>query len=100
MIGYKLLRKKADGSLTSLFINKHVALPIGKWMRMESHPTDGFAVRPGWHVLAKRSAPHLSKKGRVWAKVEISGYEEIRRPKSQGGMWFLAERMRILEVYT
>lgn len=86
-----------DGSIKSLFINKKQRLPIGEWLDAEEIPTKGFAVRKGWHCTANPIAPHLSEKNRVWKKVEIDGYTEFQRPNSQGGLWYLASRMRILE---
>ena len=70
MIAYKLVRKLKDGSLAPLFINKKQRLPIGEWMQAEDHPTKVYAVRPGWHCLLKPEASRLSKKGRMWVKVE------------------------------
>lgn len=100
MRGYKLLRVRADGSLGPLFINRKQKLEVGRWYEAESHPTKGFAFRPGWHILAEQNAPHLSKRGRKWARVEFQKFQKHRRPESQGGLWFLAERMRITEVLT
>ena len=97
-IGYKLFRLRKDGSLGPLFINRKQRIEAGVWMDAESHPTAGFAYRPGWHVLAFMEAPHLSKKGRIWAEVEVEGYEEFLRPPGQGGVWYLANRMRVLRV--
>lgn len=96
MIVYKLFRKKKNGDITSLFINKSVSLPINEWMTAKRIPTKGFAIRPGWHTMEKMKAPHLSKKNRVWYKVEIENFDEIIRPESQGGKWFLAKNMRIV----
>jgi hypothetical protein len=87
-----------DGTLSSLFIGKKNRLPIGQWLQAESLPTKGFALRPGWHCTREPIAPHLSTKDRVWVKVEIEDYTEFLRPENQGGLWFLAKRMRILEV--
>lgn len=97
MIAYKLFRVKANGAITPLFINKTKELPLGEWMDAEDHPTNGFAHRPGWHCTQHPKAPHLSEKGRAWYRVEIDGYEIHQRPRAQGGIWFLAERMRIVE---
>ena len=94
---YKLFRVRADGSLSSLFIDSKQRLPIGKWLKADTHPTKGFAVRHGWHALGKPVAPHLSLKGRRWYVVEIQGYTAIERPAHQGSEWFLAERLRIIE---
>jgi len=98
MNGYKLLRVRKDGSLGPLFINRKQRLEIGKWYLAESHPTKGYAYRPGWHILQKKIAPHLSKKGRVWARVEFTEAETHMRPKEQGGLWYTAVAMRITSV--
>lgn len=65
-------------------------------MDAENHPTKGFQVRPGWHALAKPEAPHLSIKGRQWFIVEIDKFTKHERPESQGGIWFLADRMKVV----
>lgn len=97
IIGYKLFRLKKDGSLTSLFINKTVTLPPGKWLKAKPHKTEGFSFRPGWHATPKPFAPHLTEKGRVWKKVMLKGVKEHRKPAAQGGLWYLATQMKILE---
>ena len=94
---WKLFRLKKNGAITSLFINKTKELPIGEWMEAEDHPTKGFAHRPGWHCTLYPTAPHLSEKGRIWLMVEIENWRRFERPESQGGLWFLAGRIRILE---
>jgi hypothetical protein len=33
--------------------------------------------------------------GRVWKQVEIEDYVELKRPESQGGVWYLAQRMKL-----
>lgn len=96
MIAYKLLRKRKNGTLGPLFINRKQIIPMGRWLQAESHPTKGYAVRPGWHTTSKPEAPHLSMKDRVWMKVEIEDYKELRRPSNQGGLWWLANRMKVL----
>jgi len=40
----------------------------------------------------------LSEKDRVWLKVEMLNYIEFERPKSQGGMWYLAKNIKILTI--
>jgi hypothetical protein len=97
MVGYKLFSQKKDGSIGPLFINKRLRLKTNEWYEAEEHKTPGFAFRPGWHVCSTRSAPHLSEKGRVWRKVEIKDYSEIKRPENQGGMWYLAKKMKVLD---
>ena len=96
MIAWKLFRLLKDGSIAPLFINKRLRLEPGVWYEAECHPTKGFAVRTGWHVTAKPNAPHLSTKDRVWRKVEILDYTKLERPESQGGTWYLANKMRVL----
>lgn len=97
MIAYKLLRKRKDGTLGPLFINRRQRIPLGQPLPAEAHRTKGFAFRPGWHCTSKPVAPHLSPKGRVWCKVLIEAFTEINRPDCQGGLWFLAQRMTVLE---
>lgn len=96
MLAYKLLRKRKNGTLGPLFINRRQVISIGEWLQSENHPTKGFAVRPGWHTTSKPEAPHLSMRGRVWMKVKIADYEKIVRPQSQGGIWWLAKQMKVL----
>jgi len=95
IIGFKLLRVRKDKSLSPLFINPTQRIPVGKWLKAEEHRTSGFAFRPGWHACAKPYAPHLSKKGRVWCRVSLRGVQEHHRPAAQGGLWYIAEWMRI-----
>ena len=98
MIAYKLLRQRKNGTLAPLFINARMTIPIGERLQAEDHPTKGFAHRPGWHCTLKPEAPHLSEKGRVWAKVSVTGCRKFNRPESQGGTWILAQTMKVLEV--
>jgi len=93
---YKLFRVLKSGEITPLFINKTQRLPIGEWLEAEEHRTKGFAFRPGWHCTSKPEAPHLSNKGRAWYEVEIEDYTDFKRPESQGGLWHLANRMKII----
>ena len=103
MKAYKLLKQRRDGSLGPLFINAKQRVPVGEWLEAECHPTKGFAIRPGWHCTPKPVAPHLAKtpKGRpprVWCEVEIESITPFMRPKAQGGLWYLAKRMRIIRI--
>jgi hypothetical protein len=93
--GYKLFRVRRDGTLGPLFIGRDIVVPVGQWLQAEPIPTKGFKYRPGWHACSTKSAPHLSKKGRVWCKVSLDGVTEHRRPAAQGGLWFTAERLRV-----
>ena len=96
--GYKLVRIRRDGTLGPLFIDRSRIIPTGQWLVAEPVPTKGFAFRPGWHACSKKSAPHLSKKGRVWCKVSLIGTTEHHRPKAQGGLWYTAQIMRVDKV--
>ena len=98
MIAYKLCRQLKNGDITSLFINKKVKLPFNQWLEAESHPTKGFKVRPFWHCTSNPAAPHLSMKNRVWIKVEMGDFEVYERPSSQGGLWFLAKNIKLIEI--
>jgi hypothetical protein len=102
MIAYKLVRRMADGKLSSLFVNKTARLPLNTWMRAENHAQSasnaGLANRPGWHCTSEPKADHLTMKGRVWVKVEIAEIQAFPRPEYQGGTWLIAEYMRILEI--
>ena len=98
MIVYKLCRLLKSGEITSLFINKSKKLPFNKWIKSESYKTKGYKLRPYWHCVLEPKAPHLSKLNRVWVKVEIRDYTSIRRPESQGGIWYLANMIRFLQI--
>ena len=98
MTGYKLLRKRRNGTLAPLFINPSQVIPVGQWLPAEDHPTKGYAHRPGWHITNQPVAPHLKVEGRVWAEVEFEDYYEFQRPSHQGGMWFIAQRMRVNKI--
>lgn len=97
MIAYKLVRKRKDGSLAPLFINKKLTLTTNEWLQAECIPTKGYKTRKGWHTTSLPEAPHLSLKDRVWIKVEIEEYEELKRPAAQGGLWYIAQKMRVVE---
>lgn len=98
MIAHKLCRQLKNGNITSLFINKKVSLPFDTWLDAENHPTKGFKERPFWHCTSNPVAPHLSMKNRVWIKVEMEDYSEFDRPESQGGLWYLAKRIKLLKI--
>ena len=103
MRGFKLMRRRKDGSLGPLFINRRQRIEEGKWLKAECCPTKGFAVRPGWHILLEPEAPHLKMKGdRVWVEVQFDFFKArlFERPKEQGGMWALADEMRVVRRLT
>jgi len=84
-----------NGNITPLFINKSFKLPTNEWLQAESHPTKGFKLRPYWHCTSEPVAPHLSEKGRKWFEIEMEDYTEFKRPDSQGGLWYLANKIKI-----
>ena len=96
MIAYKLFRKRKDGSYGPLFINRPLIIFPHIWFQAEAHRTKGYAFRPGWHCCSTPNAPHLSMKGRVWCEVDIQDWEKMVRPAAQGGMWYLAKRLRMI----
>ena len=96
MKAYKLVRKLKSGKLTPLFINKSEGIKFNTWTQAGCYPTKGFKIRPGWHCTSKPEAPHLSPKGRVWLEVEIEDYKELKRPQTQGGLWFLADKIKFI----
>lgn len=99
MIAYKLFHERKDGTLGPLFINRKQVIPINSWLPAGVYPTKGYALRPGWHVCSKCCAPHLTSKRekRVWKQVEVVSYIPLPRPKNQGGMWYLAEWMKVVK---
>lgn len=98
IIAYKLFRLRKNNTLGPLFINCRQVVPVGKWLYAEAIPTKGFAFRPGWHCCEKPLAPHLSKKNRIWCMVAIKKIKKHNRPESQGGLWFTAGKMKVLEI--
>jgi hypothetical protein len=96
IIAYKLFRQLKSGDITSLFINKSRRLPYNIWLQAEPFPTKGYKFRPFWHCTSQPIAPHLTEKNRIWKKVLMDDYHEYHRPQNQGGLWYLAERIKIL----
>lgn len=102
MIAYKLMRIK-NGKLYPLFINRNQETPVGRWLKAEPHPTEGYALRVGWHCCLKPIAPHLKMtlsngEQRVWVECEVENYTTYNRPESQGGVWLLAGYMKIIKT--
>lgn len=99
MIGYKLFRKRKDGTYGPLFINRKLKMTTNEWYTAEDHQTKGYAHRPGWPICSSPdNAPHLKQDidNRVWCRVQFFDATKLDRPESQGGTWWLANRMRIL----
>lgn len=106
MTAYKLLRRRKDGSVGPLFINRGFTPEVGaeaQWYQAEYHPTKGFAGRRGWHCTERPYAPHLAMKlksgeQRVWVECKVQLVERYKRPESQGGTWLLAQRIKFVKV--
>ena len=98
--GYKLFRQRTDGTLGSLFFVRKQIIPLGVWLEAYGFHKKGYAYRPGWHCTKHPVAPHLysKKEPRVWAEVELKGVTELWRPGAQGGLWYIADHMRVLRV--
>lgn len=99
--GWKLFRKRKDGTLGPLFINRRQVIETGVWLPAEDHETPGYKHRPGWHATLTPKAPHLAGglangEERVWRRVALRGTTLYDRPGSQGGTWVLAEEMMVL----
>jgi hypothetical protein len=98
---WKLLRRRKDGTLGSLFIDRKRVLPHSQLLRSRRCRTKGYQYRPGWHCMQKPHAPHLSMKNRVWARVLVRDDQILatcQQPESQGGLWVLCRKMTILNV--
>lgn len=94
---YKLFRVRANGTLGPLFIDRKLVYEQGKWMKAKAVLTKGFAFRPGFHATHAPNAPHLKTEGRRWYKVRLRGFKPHHRPASQGGLWYTAKEMKLLE---
>jgi len=97
MLAYKLFRILKDGSIRSLFINKKMKYDLNTWYNAEPHLTKGYKFRKGFHCLENPVAPHLSEKNRAWFLVEIKNFTKFERPISQGGIWFLADKIKLIK---
>ena len=103
MIAYKILRKRSDGSLGPLFVDRGLRLSFGiTYVAKTDLPHPGLAHRPGFHCTHAPCAPHIklrlkSGEQRVWCMVKLSGWVTPHpRPDCQGGLWYTAEKMRIM----
>jgi hypothetical protein len=95
-VGYKLFRKRKDGSLGSLFLNRSKVISTGEWLRAEEVTSKKLSFRPGWHICQQPIAPHLKTDGRVWYKVMYDDYYELKRPEYQGGVWIIAKWIKLI----
>lgn len=96
MKAYKLFRKRKDGTLGPLFINRKQVIIRNRWLKAKAIRTKGFAFRPGWHCCSQPCAPHLKMDGRVWCSVEIKDFEKVFRPANQGGLWYLSKNLKLI----
>jgi len=97
MKAYKLLRLRKNGTIGPLFINRKQIIPINTWLKAEDHYRKGYAHRPGWHACMSITAPHLTMKGRTWCEVEVKDFIKLKRPESQGTIWLLAKKMKVVK---
>lgn len=100
IIAYKLMTIRKDGTLGPLFINRPQRLALGTTYEAQDHRTKGYKHRPGWHCTPAPYTPHLkdSRSDRVWVEVKIEDWSIEHRPESQGGVWFLANKMTPLRI--
>lgn len=98
VVAYKLFKVRKNGTIGPLFINPRQVVELGVWLPAGDYPTNGYAHRPGWHASHRPNAPHLSTKGRRWYKVLLRDVVEYERPESQGGKWFVAKDMKVIEA--
>jgi hypothetical protein len=97
LIAYKLLKRRKNGTLGPLYINRVQIIRLNEWLTAEAHRTKGYKYRPGWHCCHTPHAPHIkTKPERIWAMVEIKKFEEFNRPIGQGGLWYIAQQMKII----
>jgi len=94
---HKLFSIRKNGTIGSLFINKREVILIDVWLDAKEYPTKGFKIRPYFHCTSLPIAPHLTMKNRAWFEVEIDDFIDMNRPKSQGGLWYLAKRMKVIK---
>ena len=104
MKAWKLFRVRKDGTLGTLFVGRGEIIPFNVWLSARFDlPHKGLAYRPGWHCCSSPVAPHLklmlkSGEKRVWCHVEIEDFKKHQRPDCQGGLWFTANRLKVVEV--
>lgn len=77
-------------------LSARAELPVGEWLEAEAHKKKGFAFRPGWHTTAQPHAPHIKMDGKEWWEVEIEDFYEFKRPESQGGIWYISNKIKII----
>ena len=100
---YKLFRLGQHKKIYPLFINRKQETKMNEWLQADCFPTNGFAVRQGWHCCFLPLAPHLkeelaSGEKRVWVECEAEDTETYKRPESQGGAWVLAQRLKVIRI--
>lgn len=99
------------GEIFPLFINKKQPLPLHKWIPAESHPTKGFAERPGFHCgevpsaywLMSADGTYKSRRGkkfkRVWTECEIpEGGFYLFKENGLNRVWLIAQKIKINKI--
>ena len=92
---WKLFTLRKDGTIGPLFVNRRQRIPTGLWIDAEAHHPGHLKFRPGWHCAHAKLAPHLVKYGRQWRRVKIMQFDVHKKPKCQGGLWYVAQRMYV-----
>lgn len=103
MIAFKLMRVNTDGTVSPLFIGRDRKYELDTWYDAESIQRNGFKFRPGFHCCSTTSAPHIKRElksgeTRTWVQVQISDFEQIKRPESQGGLWYIAKKIKFVAI--
>lgn len=102
---FKLMRKRKDGSLGPLFVERNRVFVPGTvlFAHTIARLPQGLRYRPGFHCCSKPEAPHLklrlkSGEERVWCEVLLADYVEHPRPTCFGGMWLIGQVMEIIRI--
>ena len=102
---FKLVRKRKDGSLGPLFVERNRVFDPGivLFANPFSKIPQGLSYRPGFHCCTKPEAPHIklrlkSGEERVWCEVLLADYVKHLRPACFGGMWLVGQVMEIIRV--
>lgn len=102
MIAYKIFKKSKSGLFKPAQVPvarlQHKGYEVGVWYPAENAQPTNLKERIGFHCVNQPSVPHIKiiPNKIVWVEVEIEDYTEIRRPQSQGGLWYLANHLKII----
>lgn len=93
---YKLFRKRADGTLGPLCVNRGLVIPKGVWLRCEfdCDPRNA-SYRPGWHARPRPFSDHVQTlPNRVWCLVYLDDAEKVFKSKYE--WWHVAKWMKVI----